>query len=409
MPLVDQAAPNVSVRYEKPSLAILPLANLSPDPEQGLFADGLVDEIINKLSYLSGLEVISSSSSFRYRGRETDLRTVAGELGVRYVMEGSLQKSGNRIRVAVRLADTRSGNLLWSERYDRELADIFAIQDDIAVNLVNAMLVLFSGGEWERLLYTSTGNVDAWTLYIKGLAEVFWPTRTRIPGEDVAAALRHLHKALSLDPGSAQIHAIVAGMHALAARYRWWGERSDELRTAALHAERALELDSENALAWSSSGLVRWVEGRFEEAVVLARKALNLAPGHPLIATDAGAVLTATGHADEAVAAIEKAIRLNPFYPPMWLGFLGNAYRLAGRTDQAIATFEEYSKQNPASRDLVIAYQRAGRQEDAKRAAQRLMAASPDFTIARWIDTQFRSDKEEFEADIAALRAAGLT
>ncbi|TYO63408.1 hypothetical protein FXV83_27530 [Bradyrhizobium hipponense] len=410
-PAPEKAGATPPRNGERPSIAILPFAHLGPEPDRELFADGLVDDIINTLSKLSGLTVIAHNSSLFYKGRETDIREIARDLGVRYVLQGSLQKSGDRIRISVRLSDVERAAAIWAERYDRGLSDLFAIRDEIALRLATDMQVIFMQGEEARLqYYTTTTNVEAWACYVKGLATIFWPDRQTKPGEDMAIACRHWERALAHDPHSAALHAMLGFAHTWNARFGWWGDRKAYLASGTMHIEKALSIDPTNAEALVSSAIACLMEARFDEAVGKARRAVDLAPGAPKIATFAGYVFTATGLAQEAIAQIEKAIRLNPHFPQLYLSFLGNAYRLAGRMDEAIATLEEYSARMPGfgGRDLVIAYERSGRHDEAKDAAARLLKAVPDFTISGWIATQFRSDTTEFEADIAALRAAGL-
>jgi adenylate cyclase len=405
------ARPGVMPTHEeaRPSIAVLPFRNLTSDAEQQLFADGLVEDIINTLSKLSGLAVIARSSSFAFKGREVDARDAARELGVRYILEGSLQKSIDRIRITVRLNDTLQDRLVWSERYDRELSDLFVIQDEIALRLATEMQVIFLHGEEARLRYTTTSNVEAWTWYMKGLATVLWPERRLPPGEDMVVAREYWEKALALDPDSAALHGSLGFAHVWNARFRIWGERSAALAEATHHVERALELEPDYPEATLNLAMIRLIQGRFGEAEEAARRSVLLQPSSPKIANFAAYVLTATGHPDEAIVHIEKSRRLNPYHHPIHLGFLGNALRLAGRTREAIDVLEEFGSRVPGlgGRDLVIAYERAGMHEEAKEAAARLLSHAPDFSISKWIDTQFRSDAAEFDADIAARRPAG--
>ena len=194
------------------------------------------------------------------------------------------------------------------------------------------------------------------------------------------------------------------------ARFGGWDDRPTALAKAAAYVEKALLLDPDCPEGHVYAGLVRLLERRFDEAVRLAQRAVALAPGSADVAVNACWIFTATGRAREAVAEGERAMKLNPIPPPVYFGFLGNAYRLAGRIDDAIATLEKFHELAPeiGVRDLVIAYERAGRHQEARGAAARLLAAQPGFTVSAWIDSQFRSDTAEFEADIAALRAAGL-
>jgi adenylate cyclase len=392
----------------KPSLAVLPFANLSANTEDDVFADGLTQDIITTLSKLPRMTVIARHSTFAYRGRSIDVRQVARELDVRYVLEGSIRRAANRVRVTVQLNDANTGGHLWAERYDRELADIFAIEDEISLRLANEMQVHLTDGEQARLRYVTVSNVEAWSYWVRGQAAAW---SYGLGKEQTALARLYWEKALTLDPGSASLNAILAFVHVQDARFRWWDDRVTALAKATAYVERALALDSNNADAYGFSSLIHLTRRHFDEAVPLVRKALELAPGSADMAVVAGWVLSATGHPREATVEMERAMKLNPQCPPLYyLPFLGNAYRLAGRTEEAIAVLEEFYARAPniGLRDLVLAYERAGQHEKAKGAAARLLVAQPDFTIRSWIDIQFRSDMMEFEADIAALRTVGL-
>lgn len=393
---------------EGPALVVLPFVSLSCAGTSEIFADGLTEDIITTLSKLPGITVIARQSSFAYKGRPVDVAATARDLGVRYVLQGSVRASGERIRVAVQLTDAASGAHVWAERFDHELGDIFAIQDEISLRLATEMQVQLTVGLQARLRYATTSNVEAWTYWAQGQAAA-WP-HGGLGKEPMAVARGCWEKALALDPASAPLNAMLAFVHAQDARLGWWDDRETALTKAEGYLAAALELDPENADAHGFSALVRLTRGDHAEAVRLVRRSRRLAPGSADLALVAGFVLTSTGHAGEAAAEMERAMALNPHYPAIYLGFLGNAYRLSGRSAQAIGVLEEFAARSPrvGLRDLVIAYGRAGRCDDARRAATRLLAAQPGFTVRGWIERQFRSDTAELAADAAALRAAGL-
>jgi adenylate cyclase len=397
------AAPALS---DTPSIAVLPFENMSGDPKQDVFVDGLVEDIITTLSKLSGLSVIARNSTFAYKGKAVDVRTVAKELGVRYVLEGSARRAGDRLRITAQLIDAQSGAHVWAERYDRALDDIFAIQDEITLILATEMQVRLLDGEQARLRYSTTKNLEAWSYYAKGLAHYRQP----VTKDQFGPALGYWEKALALDPDSAALNALVGFLHYADARFGWWDDRETALRKAREYADKALALDPQNADAFTTSSLILMVQGRFDEAVVDARKAVELAPGSADTATFACFVLASSGYPEEALGHIRRAMTLSPKYSPNYLGHLGNAYRLTGRIEEAITAFKAYDAKSPGSglTDLVIAYQQNGQPELAKQTAVRLLAARPKFTIASWKNTQFRADTKQLEADMAALRAAGL-
>jgi adenylate cyclase len=226
----------------------------------------------------------------------------------------------------------------------------------------------------------------------------------------MGGALACWNQALALDPKSAALNAMLGLMHYLDARFGWWNDRETALAKAQTYVDRALELDPEHADAHSTSSMTSLLQGGFVEAAIHARRAVQLAPGSADAASFACFVLASAGYPDEAVVHGERAINLGPSYPGYYLGQLGNAYRLAGRFEEAIAAFEAYHDRHAGFglSDLVIAYRQNDEPEKAKQAAARLLSVRPDFTIAAWASTQFRADTAQLEADIAALRAAGL-
>jgi len=391
---------------DKPSIAVLPFQNMSGDPEQDYFCDGLVEDIITTLSKLAGLRVIARNSTFVYKGRSVDIREAARQLGVRYVLEGSVRKSGNRIRITAQLIDAQDGTHLWAERYDRAVDDIFAIQDEITLVLATEMQVKLTEGEHARLHYTTTTNVEAWTCWVQGMSH----HRQAVTKEAQGQARSFWEKALALDPASASLNAELGLLHCLDVRFGWWDDRETAIEKALAYVDRVLEIDPKNADAYTASSLILLFQQQHDKAVAAARKAVELAPGAADTAELGSHVLAASGYPEEAVVLSEKAMTLNPNYPAAYLGTLGNAYRLSGKTEKAIEAFEAYHARNPGFglTDIVIAYQQTGRPEEARRAAEQLLAARPNFTVAAWLKTQFsRRDMAQVEADAAALRDAG--
>ena len=392
---------------DKPSIVVLPFQNMSGDPEQDYFCDGLVEDIITTLSKLAGLRVIARNSTFVYKGRSVDIREAAKQLGVRYVLEGSVRKSGNRIRITAQLIDAQDGTHLWAERYDRAMDDIFAVQDEITLMLATEMQVKLTEGEQARLHYTTTTNVESWTCWVQGMSHHHQAVTKEAQGQ----ARVFWEKALALDPVSASLNANLGLLHSTDARFGWWDDRETAIKKALAYVDRAIEIDPGNADAYTASSLILLYQRQHDEAVAAAKKAVDLAPGSADTAEFASHVLAASGYPEEAAVQSEKAMTLSPNYPAVYLGTLGNAYRLSGRTEQAIEAFQAYNARNPGFglSDIVIAYQQTGRPEEARRSAEQLLAARPNFTIAAWLKTQFsHRDTAQVEADAAALRAAGV-
>jgi adenylate cyclase len=268
------------------------------------------------------------------------------------------------------------------------------------------MQVKLTEGEQARLRYTTTKNVEAWTYWVQGLSHYRGPATK----ENMGPARLYWEKALALDPTSAALNAMLGFMHCLDARFGWWDDRETALGKARTYTDKALELEPANADAYRTSSVVLLAQGRYDEAVVDAKRSVQLAPGSADVAELASFVLASSGFPEEAVILIEKAMALSPNYPPVYLGILGNAYRLSGRIEEAIAAFKVYDARHPGFglTDLVIAYQENGQADEAKQTAQRLLAVRRNFTITSWLKTQFRRDTVRLDANIAALRVAGL-
>jgi adenylate cyclase len=390
----------------RPSIAVLPFTNMSGDPEQAFFADGLSEDLITTLSKLAGLSVAARHSSFVYKDRAVDVREAARELGVRYVLEGSVRKGGNRIRITAQLIDATTGAHLWAERYDRAIDDIFAVQDEITLVLATELQVKLTEGEQARLHYTTTTNVAAWTNWVQGLFHY----RAGVTRENYTRALLHWQKALALDPDSAALNSRLGYLHCSDARFGWWDDRATAIEKARRYIDCALALEPENADACLRAAQLLLLEEHWTEAADWARRSVRLAPYAADGVAMACFVLAAAGFPDEAIAHGRRSLTLTPDPPGQYLGNLGYAYRLAGRSNEAVAAFEAYHARNPGFGlvDLVILHQEAGRAADASRTAELLLAARPDFTIAAWQQTQFRQNPARLAADVAALAVAGL-
>jgi adenylate cyclase len=281
---------------DKPSIAVLPFQNMSGDPEQEFFADGLVEDIITTLSKLAGVTVIARNSSFAYKGRAVDLRDVGRQLGVRYLLEGSVRRAGDRIRVTAQLIDAHTGSHVWAERYDRPLNDIFAVQDEITLVLATEMQVNLTEGEQARLRYTSTGNVEAWSLWVQGLSFA----RQSVTKENWARALALWQKALALDPDSPPLNAMVGLIHVGDARFGWFDDRPTALAKGRRHAEKALSVDPKNADAHITVGYADMIDGQWDHAIAHIREAVEAAPLSADAATLASFILACAGQPRES-------------------------------------------------------------------------------------------------------------
>jgi adenylate cyclase len=398
--------PTVIRSADKPSIAILPFANIGNEIENAYFADGLVEDITNTLSRLSGLSVVARNASLSYRDGNADVREVARNLGARYILEGSVRQGAFLVRVNVQLIDTDSGVHMWSERYDRKITDVFAVQDEITLRVATEMQVKLIEGEQARLRYTTTTNVEAWNNYIQGLAHF----RTSVNKDSITRTRGCLDRALALDPNSAALNASLAFVHCTDARFSKPEKRSAILAIGKKFIDRALALDPDNADALTAYSMHQLIEGNFEKAAQLAQAALELAPDSADVVAFSSYIYACTGRGQDALAQIQKAMTLSPYCPPNYFAYHGNALRWLGRYDEAIAAFRLYETRIPGSGivDLVISFQQANRIEEAEQEAQRLLKLNPQFSIANWCNTQFYSDPTKAESDQMALWHAGL-
>jgi len=388
-----------------PSVAVLPFDNLSADPEQEYFADGITEDLITTLSQIGQLSVATRNAAFGFKGKAISAREAGMQLGCRYVLTGSLRKSGNRMRITAQLTDAETEAHLWASRYDRDLEDIFAIQDEITLTIATALQVQLTEGEQATLRYTTTENVAAWTHFIKGLS-LF---RT-VSAETYRQARRAFEDALKHDPASAQIQAMLACVHAIEGRFYWTVDRETSLRLAKEHADRALAIDPDNADAWAGLGYWHMSYNRLDESCDAYATAVRLAPDHADLHALYALALTFAERPDEGIRAAQVAMKLNPLDPGWYCGVLGHAFRYAGRYEDAIAILLDYNRRSPSFGlvDIVLTYADMGETNQAHAYGQRLLAARPDFTIANWALTQNCADPGRLERDKQSLAAAEL-
>jgi adenylate cyclase len=394
---------------DKPSLAVLPFDNLSGDPEQGYFADGIVEDIITALSRTRWLFVIARNSSFAYRGKAVDVRQVGRELGVRYVLEGSVRKASERVRITGQLIDASSGAHLWAERFDGTLADVFELQDRVAEGVAGAIEPTLRGAEIERARRKPTESLDAYDLYLRALPHLVTPT-----AESNREALRLLDRALALDPDYAAALGFKAWCHLNAYLRSWAGDDAAERTAGEQAARRALAAGQDDPTALASGGFVLSLLAHDHEAGLAAlSRAVTLNPNSALAFGASSLVHCFAGDYGTAVEHGQRALRLSPFDP---LGYrpliaLAYAHLFTGRHEEAAAYAARAVQANPGfdiSHALLVAsLVELGRLEEAREAASRLMATFPTFRIARRRRAGFR-DTARFEAYLAALRRAGL-
>ena len=400
------SAPQRSGAAEIPSLAVLPFAVMSQDEEQAFFADGLVDDLLTTLSKVAGLRVIARKSSFAYKGSSANLPQIADQLGVRHLLQGSVRRAGNRMRINTQLVEAATGTQLWAERYDRDMDDIFAVQDEITLKLVTEMQVHLTEGEQARLRYTTTTNVAAWNCWIEGLAHHNGP----LTAASQSQARKAWERALALNPQSATLYALIGHLHLMSARFGWWDDsRSCGLKAQSL-TEKALALDPDNSDAYRNVTNLKLGQRDFGGAATAALRLVELSPNAADALVTASYVLQSAGSAAQSIDLMERALLNCPNFPPYYLGVLGNAYRLAGRDDEALEAFRTYHQRSRGFglADIVMIQEQAGDVENARRTAAELLSVRPDFTISSWLKTQFRADTVQLARDRESLRASQL-
>jgi TolB-like protein/class 3 adenylate cyclase/Tfp pilus assembly protein PilF len=394
---------------DKPSIAVLPFDNLSNDSEQEYFADGLTDDLITDLSKISGLFVIARNSVFTYKDQGVDIRDVARELGVRYVLEGSVRRAGDNVRINAQLIDGRTGNHLWAERYDRQYTDIFAIQDQVIESIVEALSVQLTETERSEVARLPTDNLEAYDYYLRGEKLAY-----RAEPASVADALRFYQKAIALDPSFADAHA---GYARVAVDVLTHG-LLDNLPSAVARkrayeaAGRALALNPRLARGYSVLALLQMFESEHEYAVASVRKAVALNPNSAEAHLNLAVVLVYAGRQDDALQEMETVLQLNPKPPSYVYDYYGLALYMNHRYAEALAALEQehdITKSDLGLELLAVVNARMGRMDAAKAAIQGILERVPDQSLA-WYRVIFAHHaREEDRAErLEALRLAGL-
>jgi adenylate cyclase len=326
---------------DKPSVAVLPFANLSQDPAQEYFSDGVTEDLITGLSKVSGLFVIARNSAFTYKGKAVKVRDVGRDLGVRYVLEGGVQRSGSRVRITAQLIDAATGYHLWAERYDREVTDIFALQDEVTQQIVRAMAVKLTQAERARVGGAPTGVLEAYDLVLRG-----HDARSRTTREGNDEARRLFTRAIELDPNYAAAYLGLSWTYLQSWQFLWTSDRASLERAREL-AEKASALNSNLAGAGQALGQIYVWMKQHDEALAQAERGIALAPNDADGYETLAEVLAWSGRGEESLAAIRHAMRLNPHYRYFYLWTLGHGYYLTGRRQEALDAFGRLLQANP--------------------------------------------------------------
>ena len=405
---VTEAEPSLPhMPQQRASIAVLPFENLSGDREQEYFADGIVEEIINGLSRIKWLLVISRNSTFIYKGKPVDVKTVGRELGVRYVLEGSVRRSGSHVRVTGQLIETDTAAHVWADRYDGTLNDIFTLQDEMTMSVVGAVEPTLRKAEVERARRKRPDNLNAYDLYLRALPLV----ATAMP-EDADKALRLLEQAIRLEPDYAVVHGFIAWCHEQ--RYLRGGLHAETREAARRHAHAAIEAGGDDAMALAMGGfVVGVVERDYETALEALDRSLELSPSSALAFGFSSIIRAWMGDGTTAIEQAKIGIRLSPYDPLIYLPYVGLAYAhfFAGNFVEAASAARRASAANP--RFSVPCYLhtaalvRLGRQEEAKSMAKALLELQPGFTIGGLVSGNITTP-ERMGMLAGALYQAGL-
>jgi adenylate cyclase len=393
---------------DKPSIAVLPFQNMSGDPEQEYFADGMVEDIITALSRVGWFFVIARNSSFAYKGKHVDIRQVGRELGVRYVLEGSIRKSGNRVRITGQLIEAANGNHIWADKFEGSLDDVFELQDRITETVVAAIEPSLQGAEIRRSSIKPTGSLDAYDLYLRALSHRYALTR-----ESLDEAIRLLERAIVLDPDYAFAKAFAASIHT-SRGIQSWATAEDIVRGQQLAHEALISGRDDPATIAFAAHAMAWLGREYDIAVAAMDRAIRLNPNSAQILTRSGHLRTWVSDADSAVDHFSRAIRLNPVDPEIGYALGGLAYALLikGEYDKALEVARRAAREMPrwmgGWRSLVVASVKTERLQEAQEAVRHMLLLAPNHSISQSRRALPFRDERVCDMIVDALRKAGL-
>ena len=392
---------------DKPSIAVLPFSNMSDDPQQEYFADGISEDIITALSKLSQLFVIARNSSFTFKGKNVHIGEVGKSLGVRYILEGSVRKSGARVRITAQLIDATTNGHLWAERFDRDLTDIFAVQDDVTTQIVSALALNLSAVDRQSMAVERLDNLEAYDCFLRG-RELF-ERQTKGANRDAQLLLR---RALKLAPTFAPALAFLAGSLVIDYVNGWSGTPEQTLEEAESAARQAVQFDERNPYALWALGFASLWARRFDEAISATERAIAVNPNFALGHMTRGTALHYVGRCDEALKCFEHAVARDPYCPDMWLHLQAQAAYQLGRYPEAVALLKRRILRNPdtdASRVLLAAsYGQMGLVDEAREAWQEALRVNPAYSLEQRRKALPYKNPDDFERIVDGLRKAGV-
>jgi adenylate cyclase len=393
---------------DKPSIAVLPFVNVSGDKAQEPFSDGLTDGVINAVSKLRNIFVVSRNSTFTYKGKNVKAQQVAEEMGVQYVLEGSVQRTGDRVRVTAHLVDALNGRELMSERYDRNVKDIFALQDEITMNVLSAMRVVLTEGEMARVMTKGTKNLDAYLKVMQAnqLRYVYNP-------QNLAMARQLAEEAIALDPKYAMAYSMLGAVLVSEVSLGEYKDPKEVLARARKYGEKGVALDGSLSYAHSALSWVLTMNGDNDRAVAEAQLGVDLDPNSAQANHTLGSALAYAGQPEQAIPYLKKALRLSPVPFTMTLSQLSGVYRRLGRYEEAIAVLKEMTQREPDALwghlILTATYMLVGRESEARAEAAEVLRINPNFSLEQFENSTPEKDRARVRANmIEPLRKAGL-
>jgi TolB-like protein len=393
----------------QPAIAVLPFENRSGDPEQGYFADGITEDIITALSKFRWFSVIARNSTISYKDTSVDWKEIARDLRVRYVLEGSVRKARDRVRITAQLIDATTGNHVWAENYDRALEDIFAVQDEVTRNIAAALEPELFASEGQRVESKHPASLDAWDYFLRAQMHIYTGTQ-----EDNLKAQQLARKAIELSSANPHGYKLLAWSMFLAGRHGWTEWRGDDMKMARDAAAKAIALDPKDAFSHQVMGNMHFAFGQLDAAMQELETAIKLNPSSPFAYNILAACLAYDGRPEEALRLVRSAEQISPRDPmfPYFQCTHGLTHWCLGEYDRAVEC-AKYAIQNtkkwlPSRYTLTASYEKLGQHDDAKRALGLVFEVAPDFSVAKLRQRAPYKNPADFENLANALRKTGL-